>query len=93
MVDVGLVGVMLAVTVLVGDDVAVGGSGVAVDVGDAASVGVEVGVSSGGFVFGIKVKANRRISPMMMGIPYLIYAGGRESSVFLYGATVGGSPV
>ena len=86
------VGVRVCVTVAV--LVGVKGSDVADAVGDAASVGVGVGVSSGGLFRGMKIKASRRMSPMMKGIPYLRNAGGREERiVFLYGATTGGLPV
>jgi len=83
--------VRVAVTVTVSVAVAVGGSRVAVDVGDAAVVGSEGTV--GVFVQssrGMKVNARRRTSPINPGIPNLMRAGG---SVFLYGATVGAVPV
>jgi hypothetical protein len=69
-VEVGLVGVAVGVSVMVGEDVAVGVSGVAVVVGDEAIVGVVVGVSSDGFMRGMKIKASSRTSPMTDGIPY-----------------------
>ena len=87
------VGVKVMVAVLVGEDVAVGGSRVAEAVGDASNVGVGVGVSSGGLFRGMKMKVRRRISPMMAGIPYLMNWGGRARRAFLYGATTGGLPV
>lgn len=67
-----LVGVMEAVTVMVGEDVAVGGSGEAEAVGDDSSVGVRVTVGvEGGLFFGMKIIASRRINPIAAGIPYL----------------------
>lgn len=75
-------GVMEGVTGLVGEDVVVGDSGVLVNVADDASEGVTVGVSDG-FSRGIKTNANRMISPIRTGIPYLTNVGGRESSAFL----------
>lgn len=87
-------GEIVCVGVAVAVFVAVGGSDVAVVVGNVASVdvGVIVGVSCGGVFLGVKIKANIRINPMMAGIPYLMY--GRDASVdFLYGVTTGGLPV
>jgi hypothetical protein len=86
-VKVGWVGVRVCVTVMVGVEVAVGGSVVAVcvAVGDDASEGVAVtvGVSSGGgFVRGIRKKASSRIIVMRAGIPNLRNHGGRESIAF-----------
>src|SRR5262245_15191303 len=73
-VTVGSVGVRLCVTVTVGDEVAVEGSGVTVwvMVGDTAIEGVQVGVgvsSGGGPCRGISKKANRRIMAIRAGIP------------------------
>lgn len=71
-VDVGRVGVMVAVDSSVGVNVAVGGSDVAEAVGDDSTLGegVTVGVS-GGLFLGMKIKAKRRIRPIRAGIPYL----------------------
>ena len=71
-VDVGLVGVMVAVSEFVGVGVGEEGWGVTEAVGDDSNirVGVTVGVSVG-FIRGTKIKARRRIRPINEGIPYL----------------------
>jgi len=87
-VEVGRVGVIVGVEVIVGEGVrvAVGDSvSVAMDEGDAASEGVcvAVGVSSGdGFGRGIKMKASSRMIARMAGIPNLRNHGGSERIVF-----------
>jgi hypothetical protein len=74
------VGVKVIVCVEVAVCVAVEGSRVTEAVGDVegVSVGVTVGVSDGLFL-GMKIKARRRMSPIMAaGIPNLTAAGGME---------------
>lgn len=91
-----LVGVAVAVAVAVGDEVGEAGVSVAVG-GESVTVEVRVGVSvgvSGGLSRGVSVKTNKRMMPIMAGIPNLRRAGGREArNGFLYGATSGGLPV
>ena len=80
-VEVGRVGVMLGVLLIVGDGVCVAVEAsvrVTVSEGDGATEGVcvTVGVSIGGFGRGIRIKANRRMIPIIAGIPNLRSADG-----------------
>lgn len=70
-VKVGLVGVVVGVNVLVGEEVAVAGSSVTVGVASIVSVGVDVDVSGGGVEKVLHANISRRMNPMPMGIAYL----------------------